>query len=507
MKKIIIIPALLVMILLKGGAAHAKTFNSDTNTSLDKEWKIQFNSDIDAASINKDRLYVTDSTNQRFDVNYSINGNTVTLKHTYTQFNPNEKYTVHVAAGIRDINGKVLKTEVTKNFTTADENYTSKQVVDLDLPENRAKFNLLIGACLRVDPISSGYKTKDIYVASIVDATTKEAFTNIPENIVFKKSLNVYKYMQPIKSFTDFNMLLSDTQFLSKLTMTFTKEKPYFAKEFIIDVPSIGYTQGLCFVAKTITQTSTLDDGLYMDGGITKNGTSSVDFKGPYDETKKYIPIDLVDKDYTVKKYVNPYPYSYYTSESESKAADDKYTYKVDFTSQNHGIYKTDNVSGEKSKIADGDGSIYYVDENYIYYSVSSDNYTLSRMNKDGTGKTSLGVDFIRELKYDNGWFYFTTSKSGANMYKIKIDGSELTPIGNDQAESFMDEYDGYIYYQNYSDGDKLYRIKTDGTDREKISDLDVSSLYITIKDDSIYYLYNQNIYKMKLDGTEVKTL
>lgn len=507
MRKIIIISAILATILLKGGSVHAKTFNPDINTPLDKEWKIQFNSKIDATSINKNRLYVTDSTGQRFNVDYSINGNTVTLKHIETKFSPKEKYTVHVAAGIRDANGKVLKTEVTKDFTTSDENYASKQVVDLDLPENREKFNLLIGACLRVDPISSGYKTKDIYVASVVDATTKEAFTNIPDNIVFKKSLNIYKYIQPIKSFTDFNMPLSDTQFLSKLTMTFTKEKPYFAKEFIIDVPSIGYTQGLCFVAKTITQTSTLDDGLYMDGGVAKNGTSSVGFKGPYDESKKYIPIDLVDKDYTIKKYINPCPYSYYTSESETKAADDKYTYKVDFTSQNPGIYKIDNVSGEKSKIADGDGAIYYIDKNYIYYSVSSDNYTLSRMNKDGTGKISLGIDFIRELKYDNGWFYFTTSKSGANMYKMKLDGSELTPIGNDQAESFMNEYDGYIYYKNYSDGDKLYRIKTDGTDREKISDLDFSSLYISIKDDSIYYLYNQNIYKMKLDGTEVKTL
>lgn len=227
-------------------------------------------------------------------------------------------------------------------------------------------------------------------MASVFDSTTKEAFTNIPDNIVFKKSLNIYKYIQPIKSFTDFNMPLSDTQFLSKLTMTFTKEKPYFAKESSIDAPSAGYTQGLCFVAKTITQTSTLDDGLYMDGGLSKTGNSSVGFKGPYDETKKYI---------------NSYPYSYYTSESESKAADDKYTYKVDFASENPGIYKI-----------------------------------------------------------DNGWFYFTTSKSGANMYKIKLDGSRLTPIGNDQAESFMDEYDGHIYYQNYSDGNKLYRIKTDGT-------------------------------------------
>ncbi|MFL0252612.1 DUF5050 domain-containing protein [Clostridium neuense] len=507
MKKIIIIPALLVIILLKAGTVHAKIFNSDTNTPLNKEWKIQFNSDIDADSINKSRLYVTDSTGQKFNISYNINGNTVTLKHTDSQFTPNEKYTVHVAAGIRDTNGKVLKTEVTKDFITSDENYASKEVVDLDLPENRSKFNLLIGACLRVAPVSSGYKTKDIYVASVVDATTKEAFTNIPDNIMFKKSLSIYKYIQPIKSFTDFNVLLSDTQFLSKVTMTFTKEKPYFVKEFNIDVPSIGYTQGLCFVAKTITETSTLYDGLYMDGGICKNGTSSVDFKGPYDDTKKYIPIDLVDKDYTVKKYINPYPYSYYSSESESKAADDKYTYKVDFVSQSPGIYKIDNVSGEKSKIADGDGSIYYIDKNYIYYSVSSDNYTLSRMNKDGTGKVSLGVDFIRELKYDNGWFYFTTSRSGANMYKMKTDGSVLTPIGNDQAESFMDQYDGYIYYENYSDGDKLYRIKTDGTNREKISDLDISGLSITIRDDRIYYLYNQNIYKMKLDGTEISSL
>lgn len=108
-----------------------------------------------------------------------------------TKFRPNEKYTVHVTAGIRDTNGKVLKNEVTKDFTASDKNYASKEVVDLDLPENRTKFNLLIGAFLRVDPISSGYKTKDIYVASVVDATTKEAFTNIPDNIVFKKSLNI----------------------------------------------------------------------------------------------------------------------------------------------------------------------------------------------------------------------------------------------------------------------------------------------------------------------------
>lgn len=56
MNKTIIIPALLAMILLKGGAIHAKTFSSVINIPLTKEWKIQFNSDIDASSINKNRL-------------------------------------------------------------------------------------------------------------------------------------------------------------------------------------------------------------------------------------------------------------------------------------------------------------------------------------------------------------------------------------------------------------------------------------------------------------------
>lgn len=45
------------MILLKGGTMHAKTFNPAINIPLDKEWKIQFNSDIDSSSINKNRLY------------------------------------------------------------------------------------------------------------------------------------------------------------------------------------------------------------------------------------------------------------------------------------------------------------------------------------------------------------------------------------------------------------------------------------------------------------------
>jgi hypothetical protein len=406
------------------------------------------------------------------------------------------------AMAYTDSNTGIVSSKIEASNTTFDTNNSQKEIVDLDKPENEQKYNIRVGGSFRIDPFISGFQTKTVYVTSVYDTSTAEVY-DIPDNVVFKKTLNIYKYVQPCKGFqfTDFTMLISNTEFVGQEVMTFSKEKRYWLKEYSLELPNTGYIKGLCFIRGTVPENAILDDGQYMDGGATKAPQYSIGSKGGYDRTKTFIPWDEVDKDPIVKKYIN----SHYDKD-EALTTDDEYSYESTFNNYpDNGIYKVKKNTDEKTKLAAGDGDILRVDENYIYYTISSDDYKLNRMKKDGSEKTYLGVNWIRNHVIQDGWLYFTTSTSDTKISKVRLDGTGLTTICNDHVEDYFGVYGDYIYYQNYNDNYKLYKVKTDGTGRQKVSDLPIT--YVSVENDHIYYLYDHNFYKMNLDGTNSELL
>lgn len=88
------------------------------------------------------------------------------------------------------------------------------------------------------------------------------------------------------------------------------------------------------------------------------------------------------------------------------------------------------------------------------------------------------------------------------NLVKIQTNGKNKEILARDIDEAQVTAVDKWVYYYK---NDNLYRVKLDGTDREKVSDKEIA--YYQIDGDWIYYIYenddSQYIARMKLDGDD----
>lgn len=88
------------------------------------------------------------------------------------------------------------------------------------------------------------------------------------------------------------------------------------------------------------------------------------------------------------------------------------------------------------------------------------------------------------------------------NLIKIKTNGKGKEILARNIDEAPVTAVGKWVYYFK---NDNLYRVKLDGTDREKISSKDIS--YYQIDGEWIYYIYENNnsqyIARMELDGED----
>ncbi|EYE87355.1 hypothetical protein Q428_13755 [Fervidicella metallireducens AeB] len=218
-------------------------------------------------------------------------------------------------------------------------------------------------------------------------------------------------------------------------------------------------------------------------------------------------------------------------------------------------IYKINNDGSKREKLTDDrvDDNGIIVNGQWIYYVNSADDFRFYRVKIDGTSRERLSSDSMVKL-YESfvkymGYVYYTDSNG--TLHKYDSDGKEIADIceneqnivwkftlyskvygdylyswdydgikrtnlltGNteeitkDSIYPMVEFKDGWIYYINNLDY-KLYKIKTDGKDRIKLTDEeliisgpDYDMGRFTVIEDSIYYLYNNMIYKIKTDGT-----
>ncbi len=91
-------------------------------------------------------------------------------------------------------------------------------------------------------------------------------------------------------------------------------------------------------------------------------------------------------------------------------------------------------------------------------------------------------------------------------IYKIRNDGKYKKKItkSTDEEARYMVTYDGWIYYDNWQDNQNLYKMKLDGTGKTKLADLrDVWSL--RVQGDWVYFEGedgHNGFYKVKTDGS-----
>jgi len=107
--------------------------------------------------------------------------------------------------------------------------------------------------------------------------------------------------------------------------------------------------------------------------------------------------------------------------------------------------------------------------------------------------------NYIYCLEYDE-------EEARCNLIKIKTNGKNKEILARDIEKREITAVDEWVYYYK---NNNLYRVKLNGTDREKVSDREISCYQIV--EDDIYYIYEkdrvQYIAKMDLDGEDTERL
>ncbi|MCX7921795.1 MAG: DUF5050 domain-containing protein [Clostridia bacterium] len=168
-------------------------------------------------------------------------------------------------------------------------------------------------------------------------------------------------------------------------------------------------------------------------------------------------------------------------------------------------IYKITTDGTNKTKVVDTKTSYLGTLDGWLYY---TDDLTIYRINMDGTIKTTITssqIDVVSYFAIIEDWVYFrgfSWDSARARLYKVKADGSGLTPLSGDTPPGYkvtdggnsVSYYYGnfeciqndWIFYVNTDDGNKIYKVKTDGSARIKINE--DSSSQLEMIGDWIYY-------------------
>ncbi|MEF3308025.1 DUF5050 domain-containing protein [Paenibacillus sp. GYB004] len=140
----------------------------------------------------------------------------------------------------------------------------------------------------------------------------------------------------------------------------------------------------------------------------------------------------------------------------------------------------------------------------------------LVKRKMDGSEEIKLSDDNAANLNLEGDWLYYTIRSSfgPGGIYKIKTDGTGRMQISVGPAENLWVN-NGWIYYMHDTNGggyywtDSIRRMKTDGMEDQVILAKDQSSSFsgFFLDGDTIYYVRQNSLYRMNLDGSENRKL
>ncbi|MDL2215946.1 DUF5050 domain-containing protein [Ruminococcaceae bacterium OttesenSCG-928-N02] len=100
------------------------------------------------------------------------------------------------------------------------------------------------------------------------------------------------------------------------------------------------------------------------------------------------------------------------------------------------GIYLINPGTGESTLLLNAKVSYLYIYENQLYFKNGDDNHYLYRMNLNGSDLEKLvEVRRMLSLNITNGYVYFTSELEDRNLFRCKLDGTELTRIYDREGE------------------------------------------------------------------------
>ncbi len=116
-----------------------------------------------------------------------------------------------------------------------------------------------------------------------------------------------------------------------------------------------------------------------------------------------------------------------------------------------------------------------------------------------------LPIDFWRNglLTTQGDWIYLMLPTEDFYVYKMRLDGTGLTAVGDARGDN-LNVIGDWLYYKNLNDADMPYRIRTDGTQKEGPLFNRSEQLAVT-RDD--YFFNDRSLYRSKTDLSETVTL
>lgn len=130
----------------------------------------------------------------------------------------------------------------------------------------------------------------------------------------------------------------------------------------------------------------------------------------------------------------------------------------------------------------------------------------LYKSKTNGTQRVKLSDDVPLYINVIGNWIYYLDEES-ERLYKIRVDGTEVTEVEADNCmPDFIHLVGDWIYYRDNDEKSRLYKIRTDGSEKTKLSDDDTWN--ISIIGDWIYYQANwgnfvEPNFKIRFDGTQ----
>lgn len=183
------------------------------------------------------------------------------------------------------------------------------------------------------------------------------------------------------------------------------------------------------------------------------------------------------------------------------------------YTVYQEGIYKVRANGEDKTLVIDKTPYWFEIYEDRIYYAMFKDGdivdnsiYSCKLDGSDVTFICESTFDLHKNSKFliEEDWIYYSTK---GNLIKVKIDGSGMVLLNEDEVIVDFTVNDGWVYYTDIHSDElatknyfHLNRVRTDGKRRTQLTVEGCRT--IELKDDWIYYIRETGIYRARLDGS-----
>lgn len=200
---------------------------------------------------------------------------------------------------------------------------------------------------------------------------------------------------------------------------------------------------------------------------------------------------------------------------------EDEWFYYFDGESSNN-ISRTNGSMTETYENTYGRGM--QIHEEDLYFANYGGVPGLFRLHKDGKDNSEKVVDiYISDYIIVNDYVFYATNKDEhSGIYRASLDGEENVQLVKGRI-NHMQWVDGWIYYAIPTEG-KVLRMNTAGNETMELKtdeDINISTTEFIVIDDWIYFENrdtnfvnfhlpkdkSHNIFRMKLDGTQVESL